>query len=237
MPLPNRTQPKIRRLAKAIHKKTLPGHRASSPVEYRQVMVVGFVAATYRTQVTFPGSSVVVDLPTACPPPGVGYPGWARNIGGAWTFVDQPVPPNKSWGGPWGTKWPDTKYVAIVANQGSITSEVDVTSSSVTWTQVGNRLVKYEVSAMVSVATAGQTFNLILCDGSNTHIDLARFDAGGNGDFCTLIINHLAGSDATTQSYTRKLRASCGAGGGAIQNTTKFLEFQIKDDGPNGNPP
>jgi hypothetical protein len=116
------------------------------------------------------------------------------------------------------------------SNQGSITTDTILTSSTITWTAVAGRVYKHTVTMMVTISAATNVVIKIL-DGSST--ELYRFDQ----HFSTI-----SSSDSiafswyergiTAASTTRKLSVTVGTGTGGIQGATAATQYAIEDVGP-----
>jgi hypothetical protein len=108
-------------------------------------------------------------------------------------------------------------YATQTTGQASITTEVDLTSLSVTWTAVSNRryLIMFKVELTASVADG--SFTVKLTDSSNTQISRATdacLTTASRTAQSSLVVTGLSGS------ITRKLRMAKVGGSGSLSTNS-----------------
>ena len=146
------------------------------------------------------------------------------------------------WVPPWNLPW---GYIGTTSNTsgtnqtGIGSSTTDVSSCSVTWTAVANRV--YRISGIVPAykqTTADGYVTLSITDSSNTAKRQTSnlVESAGSGENRTLSIVHFE-TGIAAGSQTRKLRITTSAGAGEITaGSTFFPNITVEDVGPNGAP-
>jgi len=123
--------------------------------------------------------------------------------------------------------------VFITTAQSGITSVVDITGASITFTAVTGRMYKASFSATVSATAASSSFQIRLTDASNVQTNQQEI-------YFAVASGAELGMDASftftaTGSTTRKLRALRGLGTASFalsSGATQPLCFWIEDIGP-----
>ncbi|MEK7471917.1 MAG: hypothetical protein AAB624_01585 [Patescibacteria group bacterium] len=144
------------------------------------------------------------------------------------------------WRRPWTMPWGYISYLPITTGQGSITSEVDITSQSITFTAIGNRYYRVMGRTYWFSSTAGDYARLILHAGGSqvaedtTYLTLAGVGAQSPATDVIAVINPAAGA------YTVKLRAVRVTGSGTLStsvNSTRPGLIMVEDIGPSSATP
>lgn len=138
-----------------------------------------------------------------------------------------------AWRLPWSMGWGRIAGALATSNQGSITTVVDLTSLTVTFTAVANRI--YEITGEVTMAStiATDVVAVVIADGSNTQVQKRSAAIG--------IANVGASASASVEvtpsagSVTYKLRGLRDSGTGtvtavALANQPNLI--RVKDIGP-----
>lgn len=138
---------------------------------------------------------------------------------------------------PWNTEWGYIDTKKVTANQGSITTAVDVTGLSSTQTYVANRHNRVHVEVLLQTTVADDVVGIILMvDGSQ--VEVSNIDCRvANQAFSAEINWEIDGLSAG--SHTIKVQAQRVAGTGTITmvaNATAPALLLIEDIGPNGAP-
>ncbi len=141
------------------------------------------------------------------------------------------------WARPWNMPWGAIACATVQGTQGSITTEVDLTSMTVTFTAVANR--QYRIEAIVPFSgTAGDTARAKITDGANAQKkqDQVSFTVGSS----SYQVNPWLMETYAAGSVTRKLRAirQAGAGGAVTMSAgaTDPCFLYVTDEGPTGAP-
>lgn len=141
------------------------------------------------------------------------------------------------WKQPWNVPWGVLARAEITAGQGSITTEADLTSLTVTWTGLANRLYRVDAEGFIFSTVAADNLNVKITDNSNTLKQLWQqpaLVASASQKVC------LSLEEAATGSTTRKLRAVRVAGTGTVTfnaGATFPAFLSVKDIGATGNAP
>jgi hypothetical protein len=101
-------------------------------------------------------------------------------------------------------------YVAVTSSQGSITSVVDLTSLTVTFTAIASRYYRITGHVMAQNNTANARCDLQLTDGSNNVLAISRGSSGATNQDFTLIATYIVAPGAGSVTY--KLRAVANSG-------------------------
>lgn len=137
---------------------------------------------------------------------------------------------------PWNMPWGRVGSAVATTNQASITTVVDVTSLTVTWTAVANRY--YRISCIIpvfSLASAGGTAQLQITDSTPTTKAKSNLTIATGND-ATLSV-FVVESGIAAGSTTRKARILTTGGTGTITADTSTVPTIIVEDiGPNGAP-
>lgn len=142
-----------------------------------------------------------------------------------------------AWRRPWNMPWGVIANVSVTTNQGSITSQVDVTGLTNTSTYVANRLLKITVQTSKVISTvANDRIDFFVLLGANTI-----------GNFVTGPVTASIGISACgvyyvtsiSGSQTIKVQIARGVGTGTVSTSASSVSpFQliIEDIGPSGAP-
>lgn len=186
-----------------------------------------------RQGATYPSAEGVILCTSTTHPlnPYIGMRIYETDTGKELTFVGATM----QFQPPWNTAWGVVGQAQAVADQATITTAVDVTSCTVTWTTVANRRYLITASALVQNTTAASAFQLLVTDATPTTKKLAQIhNAVINSVDQIAFSYHETGIAAG--SVTRKLRALAAAGSGTIKGTTTPTEIVVTDVGSNGVP-
>lgn len=136
---------------------------------------------------------------------------------------------------PWNTAWGVVGQAQAVADQATITTVVDVTSCTVTWTTVANRRYLITAICLVQNTTAAAAFQLLVTDATPTTKYLTQIHSPviNSSDLIALSYHE---SGIAAGSVTRKLRALTGAGSGTIKGTTSPTQIIVTDVGSSAAP-
>lgn len=136
-----------------------------------------------------------------------------------------------AWNTPWGVI---ARVKLVTTSQTGITTTVDITGATVTFTAVANRLYEVEANLVVQQVTSAATANVILTDGSNV-VQTQPGGTFGANEFGTVAVYDIGTMSAG--SNTRKLRAATGAGTlSVLESASSPLYLTVKDAGPGGAP-
>jgi hypothetical protein len=138
------------------------------------------------------------------------------------------------WRRPWRLPWGYIGHATFgTTAQTGITTVVDVTSSSVTFTAVGNRRYSIQVGLLFSQLTANGTSQIFINRGGTDigHADYSTLLAGNS----SMISRHIMDTPSAG-SVTYKARAQTSAGTLTIANNVSEGFLIVTDIGPNGNP-
>lgn len=183
---------------------------------------------------TTPGKYTVCTSGTHPSSPAVGDSIYETDTG----FFKQWVGATDGWCFPWGSPWGRIADAQVTANQGSITTIVDLTSATVTFTALANRRYHIYAQCLPQSTVADDSVSLSITDGSNNVLN--RQDSGAIHTAttptqlqCQALVNPGAGS------VTYKLRMNRAAGSGTVTNNavaTIPTFIIVEDIGPAGNP-
>lgn len=140
------------------------------------------------------------------------------------------------WRLPWNMPWGIQGVATVTASQTGITTEVDVTSLTVTWTAVANRRIccRVHLQQLVQNTSNGEV-QIKVTDASNVVINQARINLIAATNLPGSVLTYESG--ITAGSTTRKVRALTSAGTlniGAAATAPMILT--VEDLGPSGAP-
>lgn len=183
--------------------------------------IMYFATTTARdTAITSPEDGMVV------------YIGSNDSSEGLYTYHGSAWRKGPGWNAPWGR----VGSAVATTNQTSITTVVDVTSLSVTWTAVANRYYRTTVIIPVfSQLTNAGIVNLLITDGTPTTKQSVNLQAAAGTD--VNINAFVLESNIATGSATRKARILTTAGSGTITaDSDNVPTIIVEDIGPAGAP-
>ena len=126
-------------------------------------------------------------------------------------------------------------YASVTTNQTGITTVVDVTGLSITWTAISSRVYELEAFVNVSSSAASDNVNVNICDSSNNQIQAAVADLSTTvGRLETISVR--ARVTGLSGSVTYKVRIFRNAGTGTLTveaGATRPATFIVKDIGFN----
>lgn len=141
-----------------------------------------------------------------------------------------------SWRKPWNMPWGRLANATNITGtpQTGITTVADLTSCSITFTRVANRLYRTNFVTTMQQVTTGSTPNIILTDGSNTTLHAPGFTTAAAAFATVCAFYEHSGSAG---SVTHKLRAATAAGTLSILHAVNNPSIiSIDDIGPAGAP-
>ncbi len=145
------------------------------------------------------------------------------------------------WTKPWNLPWGPVAPVAqVTANQGSITTIVDATSLTITFTAVANRRYRVHINTALQSTVATDQGLVTLADAANTVLNSrsGQFAASANVAL-PFSFTHDTVTPAVAGSYTFKLRFTRTAGSGTLTmpaSASMISQLTVEDIGPNGAP-
>lgn len=139
---------------------------------------------------------------------------------------------------PWNTAWGEIVQPAKnLANQATISTIVDVTTCTLTFTAVANRSIEVIGRVLVQSTVAADVATLSVANAASADLAIARALLTTVTTFVNLPITHHETPAAGSVTYKLRMVRTAGtgtltvAGGG-----TGYGVISIKDVGPNGNP-
>jgi hypothetical protein len=139
-----------------------------------------------------------------------------------------------AWYPNWNTAWGSVGYVALTSlSQTGITTAVDITGATITFTAIANRRYKASWSLYTNTSAASATTNVILDEGATT-LQQSTATASPTATIGTYVNGMYIGTHAAG-SVTWKLRVQLQAGTGTISaegGSTYPAVFGIEDIGP-----
>lgn len=141
-----------------------------------------------------------------------------------------------TWQPPWSVAWGSVGKAQATAVQGSITTVTDITSLSVTFTAVANRLYRTSVTIPSRNSAAANQNIFSITDSVPTTLSSggSLVSAAAN---TTEQVNFFLYETGLTGSITRKVRGQATAGTAAVQaSSTNPAQIIVEDIGPNGAP-
>lgn len=140
------------------------------------------------------------------------------------------------WQLPWSQPWGEMAFAQVTAAQTGLSTTVDLTGLSVTFTAVANRkiITTLWIGQWQNITTAGQS-SMWIADGANNPKAIASFQTDAVPTMAQLIAQ--ARETTTAGSITRKGRGSATAGTISITGSATQPNFiLIEDLGPSANP-
>ncbi len=121
-------------------------------------------------------------------------------------------------------------YVQITAPQGGITSTVDVTGLSITFTAVAGRRYRVHGSMYLTSSVTGDLASLQITDGSNNQLQSTQEYMAGSGKDTRADVTCIVVPGAGSKTY--KIRANRASGTGTVQVTAgaTFPGFLLIED-------
>ncbi len=165
-----------------------------------------------------------VYTPDTTSQPAVGDNVWYQNAAGRWQYGE--------WGKPWGI----VGYKEVTANQGSITTLVDLTSLTITFTAAANRRYRIKGKIELSSTVGDGAFQLFITDSTPTTYTRATGPIASTAGF-TVFAETVESFAAGTITIKLRLERTSGTGTytmGASATSPAFI--LIEDIGPNGAP-
>ncbi len=137
-----------------------------------------------------------------------------------------------SWTLPWNMPWGAVSRTSYTSDQGSITTEVDVTGSSQTFTAVANRLYKLSFQASYFSTVAGNMPLVRFKDGS-TQIGYFQLFTAQTSAYSTMVNCHLVTTfSAGSHTIKATIATFTGSGNGNLQGSVTATTLLIEDIGP-----
>lgn len=147
--------------------------------------------------------------------------------------------PNNTWTLPWGVGWGTIAESKATAAQAGITTIVDITSITVTFTAAANR--KYLVTMLIplinQITAAGTVTPEIqtLASGAGTRLQAAQISLAAGGVSNIGLFTPIQTPAAGSTSYHGRIATS--AGSLTISNAAAVVSIiRVEDIGPNGAP-
>jgi hypothetical protein len=137
-----------------------------------------------------------------------------------------------SWRRPWESPWGVISVATHTADQTGISSVVDITDLSITFTAVANR--RYRITGDIQCASRanGNTVTAFIRDGSSTIVN-QRGETTENGYSFPLHVETYVTPSAGSATYKLSLNCSTGTAD-VLAAPTKPAVLMIEDIGPNG---
>lgn len=108
-------------------------------------------------------------------------------------------------------------YAQVTANQGSITTVVDLSGLSVTFTALASRYYRITGQIIVASTTATDRIDMIIADGAGTQLNVIFGNPAVANQAITLHGSHIIQPGAGSKTY--KLRCQRGVGAGTVTMT------------------
>lgn len=140
-----------------------------------------------------------------------------------------------AWRPPWNLPWGAVGVATATAVQGSITTVVDLTSLTTTFTAIAGRRYRVTFSVPARNSSADNRNIVLLTDGSNNQLDFAGLVMGQANQTETMIGSTYL--DGLSGSTTLKLRGQAVAGTMTVQAATgAAASLVVEDIGPSAAP-
>jgi hypothetical protein len=136
-----------------------------------------------------------------------------------------------AWTRPQNMPWGVMGYVTKATTQTSITTEVDLSGLSITWTAVAGRVYKFTAHLNLSSAIGGD-YTLFLNDGSSNILEAAEKLAATDRESCDFEV-YVSGITAGSKTYKLRLTATNDTTVfGASTRASIASQFIVEDIGP-----
>lgn len=137
-----------------------------------------------------------------------------------------------AWYPNWNLPWGAVSRTSYTSDQGSITTEVDVTGSSQTFTAVANRLYKISFQASYFSTVAGNMPLVRFKDGS-TQIGYFQLFTAQTSAYSTMVNCYLVTTfSAGSHTVKATIAIFTGSGNGNLQGSATATTLLIEDIGP-----
>lgn len=140
-----------------------------------------------------------------------------------------------AWRYPWNLPWGSIGYAEVTANQTGITTIVDLTSLTLTWTAVANRVYKITGFAQFTSSVAADVARLSITTDGNTLVQMGQQVVGATPVTIAAVRRIVTG--AGSQTYKLRAERSAGTGNVAMNVGATLPGFILVEDiGPSGAP-
>ena len=137
------------------------------------------------------------------------------------------------WYAPWNLPWGNIGYVSLTTlSQTGITSAVDVTGATITFTAVANRRYRASWCVYTNTSATGSTTNVFLVEGSTT-LQQATATAGAATVGCFVNGQYIGTHAAGSVTWKLRTQLQSGSGTSTVEGGGTYpATFSIDDIGP-----